>query len=158
MGSGLYPTHLVRSIGGFREDLRGAEDFDFNIRLFLAGAKFRAIPEMLNTYCRHGGITFTETNLSRFNSDWLRLFKDYLSTLPQDHRPLIAKLLMEHAYRLFANGQYRESQEAIALATSNGQSTVTSSSALLRRLSYWIGIVPVFHLRKIRALLPRALK
>ncbi|WP_038158646.1 glycosyltransferase family A protein [Verrucomicrobium sp. BvORR106] len=149
MGCGLYPTESLRRINGFREGIRGGEDFDLHIRLILSGTCFRAIPEVLCTYCRYGNITFTETNLHQLQSDVLTVYEKYLQELPAKYQPVVGELLMEHAYKLYANRQFAEATQAIKLAKSAGRNTVSSSHAFLRLLSGTIGVGPVFRLRSV---------
>ncbi|WP_009959378.1 glycosyltransferase family 2 protein [Verrucomicrobium spinosum] len=149
MGSGLYPAALLRSIGGFREDLRGAEDHEIHIRLFLAGARFRTIPSPLNVYCRHGGITFTETQPEQLNSDWLKVYKSYMGAIPPAHHDVLASMFMELAYKCHAQRQFSETDEAIKLANALGRDSVVSSSRLLRMVSRFTGAKMVFRFRSI---------
>jgi len=150
MGSGLYPAHLIRKVGGFREDLRGAEDYDFHIRLFLAGGRWRAIPQVLNTCRRFGDVTFTERHIDVVFADWHKVFTEYTTMMPPDTHPILATLLMENAYKLYATGQHRLAADAVELASRLGRRSVVSSHWWLRSLSRILGPFAIFRLRFMR--------
>lgn len=147
VGCGLYPADALRAIGGFREDIRGGEDLDLHVRLIHAGVKFRAIPDLLSVYCRYGNVTFTETNVGRLHSDLSYVYEQYLRELPPAHHPLVAKLVMEQAFKLYANCQFAECDHAIEVARGAGRRTVASSHAAIRLLSAVVGVKPVFWAR-----------
>lgn len=149
LGCALYPTAWLRSINGFREDLRGAEDHDIHVRLFLKGARFRAVPEVLNTYRRFGNTSFTETQLERFFSDWHRLLQSYVEILPKECHDTLGLLIMENAYKLYHNGQMELARESVALARSINRHGVASSNPWLRRLSRITGPWPIFRARTL---------
>ncbi|MGV8083174.1 MAG: glycosyltransferase [Coriobacteriia bacterium] len=51
----ILRREAAEAIGGFREDLRHAEDYDFWLRLMASGARHLHNPAVLCTYRRHGG-------------------------------------------------------------------------------------------------------
>lgn len=158
VGSGLYPADALRAIGGFRENIRGGEDLDLHVRLIQSGVGFRAIPDLLNIYCRYGNTTFTETNVGQLHTDLLYVYERYLQELPAAFRPLVAKLIMEQAYKLYSVGLHDESNKAVALAKSSGRHCVSSSHSVVRLLSLLIGAKAVFRLRKTASQFVRGIK
>lgn len=135
LGCGLYPADLVRSIGGFNSGLRGAEDHDFHVRLFLAGAKFRSIPDVLNTYCIRPAHGFSRTNQQQMHIDWLSVLKSYSKLMPASCQARIADLAMENASKLFLSGREDLAAEAVQLANALGRRQISSSHIMLRILS-----------------------
>lgn len=53
--AGLYPSELIRELGGWRDELTSAQDYDFNIRLACHGIEFIEIPDCLLTVRRRPG-------------------------------------------------------------------------------------------------------
>lgn len=51
----VYPAGLLRAVGGFRRELKWLEDIDLNLRLVLAGARFRPVDEPLVLLRDHAG-------------------------------------------------------------------------------------------------------
>ena len=69
----LHWKWMLTNIGGFREDLRGSQEYDLHLRLAAAGARFFHIREVL--------YTFRETSGS-MSSDYVRTVSEQLKFLP----------------------------------------------------------------------------
>ncbi len=54
-GVAIFRRDLIERLGGYREHLRNAEDYDFWIRAMASGARHRHNPPVLARYRKHGG-------------------------------------------------------------------------------------------------------
>ena len=74
----LISRALWRRVGGYDETMRwGCEDWDFNIRLGLAGAEGLCLPEPLFHYRVSGSGLMLSTTQRRFGAEWRRIQKKY---------------------------------------------------------------------------------
>jgi glycosyltransferase involved in cell wall biosynthesis len=152
---GLYRRDDVNRIGGFREDLRGAEDYDFHVRLSQSGVRFRAIPDVLATIRRQTGRSFTERARKRYLLDYLTVLKEYVAQLPPDYSQDLGFVLADLAWRLFACGDRDSARVAIGLSRQIGYRGISSNSAFLRAFGRWVGAEPAFHIRLLKERLLR---
>ncbi|MBL8752669.1 MAG: glycosyltransferase [Planctomycetes bacterium] len=67
----LYRTEVVRAVGGFRQDLGFALDWEFTFRMLRAGFGIVDVPELLMHYRRHGhaATAAANANSSRFTEE-----------------------------------------------------------------------------------------
>lgn len=54
-GAAVFTRALIERLGGYRVDLRNAEDYDLWIRAMASGARHRHNPPVLARYRKHGG-------------------------------------------------------------------------------------------------------
>lgn len=151
MAVGLYPRHAVEYIGGFREDLRGGEDYDFHVRLAQSRRlRFRAIADILATVNRGSGRSFTESRRSAYLLDFLKVLKDYAHGLPVNYVRELGPVCIDLAWRLYAINEKEAARVAIRLARSAGREEISSDSRAFRLFSKWFGPEPAFQMRKWR--------
>jgi hypothetical protein len=79
---------MLTRIGGFREDLRGAQDRDLHLRAACAGARFGYVPAPLAKMRRHS------TSLS---ADFAKVLSEYERVIPCSYDNLIACRQMTEA-------------------------------------------------------------
>ena len=74
----LIPKALWRRVGGYDETMQlGCEDWDFNIRLGLAGAEGLCLAEPLFHYRVSGDGLMLSTTQRRFGAEWRRIQKKH---------------------------------------------------------------------------------
>lgn len=146
---GLYPRHLVTQIRGFREDLRGAEDYDFHVRLAQNGARFRAIPDVLATIMRRSGSSFTERSRPQYLLDYLKVLDGYAGSFSATYFRELGFVLMDLAWRLYEVGEMQAAKQAVGLARKMGRKRISSSFKLMRMLSGLLGPLRAFRIRSL---------
>jgi glycosyltransferase involved in cell wall biosynthesis len=146
---GLYPRDAVCQTG-FREDLRGGEDYDFHVRLAQAGLGFRAIPDALATVRRRTGKSFTDRESLVYLRDLLHVLADYAAALPEKYFAELGFVLMDVAWRLYAAGDKLASRKAIETAQRVGRKEISSDSSALRVVSKYLGAEAAFRVRALK--------
>lgn len=141
------PSSLVRrakflEIGGFDEELRCWEDGDMHLRLALAGARFRAIPDVLSFGLRHRRGTSGD-DLYCWNCR-LRFLRRYVQFLPRLSSEDLCSEVLRAATNLYAEGDRRSSDEALDLAIELGWQGPRSNHPLLAMLAK----IPSRHMKK----------
>ena len=132
------PSSLIRrskfeEIGGFNEEQRCWEDGDMHLRLALAGARFRAIPDVLSFGIRHQrGTSGSELYCHRCR---LAFLENYLAYVPQIPAPnLLAEVLL-NAQNLLLEGDRDNANRALDLASRLGWKGPESKNAMLAALA-----------------------
>jgi glycosyltransferase involved in cell wall biosynthesis len=146
---GLYPRAVVCQTG-FRDDLRGGEDYDFHVRLAQAGVRFRAIPDTLATVRRRTGKSFTERESLVYLRDYLQVLTDYAAALPKQYFTELGFVLMDVAWRLYAAGDKPAARKAIGIAQRVGRQQISSNSPALRAVSKYLGAETAFRVRALK--------
>jgi len=141
------PSSLIRrgkfeEVGGFDEQRRCWEDGDMHLRLALAGARFRAIPDVLSFGIRHQrGTSGSELYCHRCR---LAFLENYLAYLPQvPAADLLAEVLV-NARNLLLEGDRDNANRALDLASRLGWKGPESKNAILAALA----MIPSPQLRK----------
>jgi glycosyltransferase involved in cell wall biosynthesis len=149
------PSSFIRrskfeEIGGFNEEQRCWEDGDMHLRLALAGARFRTIPDVLSFGIRHQrGTSGSELYCHRCR---LAFLEHYLAYVPQIPAPdLLAEVLL-NARNLLLEGDRDNASRALDLAGRLGWKGPESKNAMLAALA----MIPWPQLRK--ALFARQVK
>ncbi len=146
---GVYPRELVRAVGGFREDIRGGEDYAFHIGLAEGGARFHAIPDVLCTIRHFGGESFTERHTHQYLLDNLDVVTELASRLGGKYPEQLSFVAIDLAWRLFDHGDRAAADLAQQLARRLGRREISTNSEALRVLSRWIGFGLAFRIRKL---------
>lgn len=157
---GIYRLSSVRSIGGFRSELRYWEDLDFHLRLWKSKARFRVVDQVLSFACRHDSST-SNTNLETVWRAKSRLLSEYLAD--PDLAPLLATTVAKEAesivFRQLAQNDKAGARASLDLALLAGADAPTTGSALLRlvRLLFgpWFAARLQFRVRRIATSRPR---
>jgi hypothetical protein len=151
----LYPRDALLQVGGYREGLPCAQDYDLNLRLALAGWRYRRFPEVLVTVRRRA---------ESISSDSLKVLRQMLElcretlqrldrcgTLTDERRAAVAASiataarvhlrvgLLEDAKRLF--------REAHELDSKGADMAYSAAARVVRKL---VGPDWVERLRQVR--------
>jgi glycosyltransferase involved in cell wall biosynthesis len=149
------PSSLIRrrkfaEIGGFNEERRCWEDGDMHLRLALAGARFRAIPDVLSFGIRHRrGTSGNELYCHRCRLEFLEKYADYVPRI--DAEDLVNEAVI-NASRLYREGDKANAMRALDLACRFGWKGPESRNPLLAALAE----VPSRRLRKLLFLMQAA--
>jgi glycosyltransferase involved in cell wall biosynthesis len=141
------PSSLIRrtkfaEIGGFNEKHRCWEDGDMHLRLALAGARFRTIPDVLSFGIRHQrGTSGSDLYCHRCRLEFLKSYEAYLPKIPKED--LLAEVLL-NAKNLIMEGDQGNANHALDLASRLGWRGPESNHPLLAAL----GKIPSARLRK----------
>lgn len=112
--SGTYRRDLVGALGGYRETLWQAEDFDFHVRLAARGVSYHVIDEPLVTIrLRPDGRS------ARRGEVWtsaLRAVTLHAQELPAPYHQDLAEMTAHIGSQLFKHGCRRSAHEAFRLA------------------------------------------
>jgi glycosyltransferase involved in cell wall biosynthesis len=100
----VFRLEALRRVGGFDESLRTWEDADLQVRLSLAGARYRAVPEVLAIGLRNN--SGASSNANQMTECQVRLLEGYADSLPARYRDTVAAqseklaawLLVEHRH------------------------------------------------------------
>jgi glycosyltransferase involved in cell wall biosynthesis len=144
--NGLYRREVLRSVGGFDEQLVTWEDADLHVRLAAAGARFAFAEEILCTALRHGGGVSTDAIRNWQNR--LSALLRYETLLPARARPALAREAERTALHFAGLGQKHLAQQAIALARRLGARPPTSRSPGMALAKI---VVPAYWLLRLRA-------
>jgi glycosyltransferase involved in cell wall biosynthesis len=98
----LFRTEVVRAVGGYREGLAVAEDWDLLLRVSRRG-RLLLIPQLVTEYRRHAG----QTPLTGLEDIFEELAAEHISTLPQPDRDVAVRVRRARAI-------YREGDRALA--------------------------------------------
>jgi glycosyltransferase involved in cell wall biosynthesis len=112
---GVYPVKALKTIGGFREILRGNEDPDLHVRLAMAGYSFYGEEKVLVTCLEHG-LSFCATDWNRCMEDRLICLTDYAGRMDPKYYPILGKQVLNLAWRLYAYGNKHGARKAFNLA------------------------------------------
>jgi GT2 family glycosyltransferase len=113
------PSSLLRrskfeEVGGFDQEHRCWEDGDMHLRLALAGAQFRAIPDVLSFGIRHKrGTSGSDLYCHRCRLDFLEKYAGYVPRIPA--QDLVEELVL-NATRLYREGDKSNAMRALDLA------------------------------------------
>ena len=141
------PSSLIRrtkfeEVGGFDEQCRCWEDGDMHLRLALAGAVFRAIPDVLSFGIRHQrGTSGSELYCHRCRLEFLKSYEAYLPKIPKED--LLAEVLL-NAKNLLLEGDRDNANRALDLASRLGWRGPESNHPLVAAL----GKIPSPQVRK----------
>lgn len=113
LNNSLIRRSAWNNIGGCDESLKMWEDADVHLRLALAGARWRHLPEVLTWSLRH------ESSFShdyRANWNWrLSALQNYADTFPARLHPLVAAEAEITARNLLKHGDGSGADQALAL-------------------------------------------
>lgn len=145
---GLYPTAVLRRIGGFDETLVGNEDPDLHVRLALGGAAFRVCDETLVTNLVRPD-SYSRQNWTACLCDRVRCLDRYATDdAPPERRTAVGVEALSTAEALLEAGAPAAARSAIAVATRCGVTAVDSPRWWSRATSRVLGAEAVFRLRK----------
>jgi GT2 family glycosyltransferase len=134
---------MFEAIGGFDETHRCWEDGDMHLRLALAGARFRCIPDVLSFGIRHKrGTSGDDLYCHRCRLDFLEKYADYVPRVPAED---LVKEVVLNATRLYREGDKSNAGRALDLACRLGWKGPTSGHPVLALLAK----LPSARLRKL---------
>ncbi len=142
------PSSLIRrrkfaEIGGFNEEHRCWEDGDMHLRLALAGARFRAIPDVLSFGIRHHrGTSGNDLYCHRCRLEFLEKYANYVPRI--DAKDLVSEAVI-NASRLYREGDKANAMRALDLACRFGWKGPESRHPVLAGVAK----VPSRRLRKL---------
>lgn len=122
----LHRRKLVEKIGGFREGLPRAQEWDFHVRLACAGARIHLLDEWLYWHREHDGPRITRT--SRAGDDMLKIalslsdeiekhdFKQRIYSMNAPRRAALAGLIFQHSIYAFRNGAEESARQGFRRA------------------------------------------
>ncbi len=145
---GLYRTHVLRAVSGFRTQLRYWEDMDLHLRLWHAGARFGVVDEVLSWAHRHESST-SNRNLSAVWRAKTALLADLVAA-PSASARFIAAAGAEAEMilnRQLESGDLDGARVSLALALRCGIDVPTSGSRLLRLTRLLCGRWPAARLQ-----------
>lgn len=120
-------------IGGFNEERRCWEDGDMHLRLALAGARFRAVPDVLCTSIRHA--RGTSGNRLYCHRCRLAFLKEYARQIPRISREDLIGEIVQTATGLHQEGDEPGVNESLELALQVGWGGPQTGHPLLHLLS-----------------------
>jgi len=129
-------------IGGFNEERRCWEDGDMHLRLALAGARFRAVPDVLCTSIRH--VRGTSGNSRYCNRCRLEFLLEYVKKMPRIDRKDLLFEVLDTSDRMFLDQDFVKMDEALKLAWQLGWKGPETTHPLARLLK----LIPCFRLAK----------
>lgn len=155
--SSLIARGLLARTGGYREDLRQSEDYEFNLRLLLAAPRIALVDTALVT------LEWRSDNRSRVELG--RVYRDAFAVMAafvSDH-PLYRRDGAEAAAgfvaRLLAEGEFEVARQGVALAQSWGPPRYIHFGAAHRLLARCFGLFGAWRvMRAYRSLLPQPLR
>lgn len=139
-GNPIYRTSKVREINGYREDLKSAQDWDFHLRMILAGARVK--------YCK-GFYFLTRKVPGSVSSNWISVSDqcciviESLKEELQDH-PLMTEEIKAHFSVIYYN-------------SSINASDAKKLSNYFRELKYWSAESVDFLSSKIKRIIAETL-
>lgn len=117
--AGTYRRRVVEAIGGYREGLWQAEDFDFHVRLAASGITYTIIDEPLVLIrLRAEGRSQRQVEVW---SSVVQAVSALANQLPGEYRPDLAEFAARAGSSLFKLGQVGEAREAFRIARSIGR-------------------------------------
>ena len=154
----ILPKNLMVMAGGFVDQMRMSEDRDLLTRLAETEIRFAYLDEALATWVRRPG-TLTRSRAELAQAPYRRwyLHRCYRK-LKREHRPLVGDqaLYVAWTFYLKARGQareayHREARRWFYLARLCGIKSRLESSRLEKLLASWVGVEPVFFLKRLYA-------
>ncbi len=143
---GVYPTATLKSIGGFRGNLRGNEDPDLHVRMALSGVKFRAESSVLVTNLMHNG-SWSSKNWRQCLVDRLICFETYEGVVSNTPKGALGRQALKLAQALHAHDAFSEAKRSSRLAVRCGVKHLDSHRWTTRIGSQIIGVDRAVRLR-----------
>jgi GT2 family glycosyltransferase len=140
--SSLIRKSMFDGIGGFNEERRCWEDGDMHLRLALAGARFRTVPDVLCTSLRH--TRGTSGNRLYCHRCRLAFLKDYIKNVPAIPAVDLLSEIIKTATWLNEEGDSGGVNECLNLAHKMGWKGPDTRNRFLALL----GKIPLLSLRK----------
>ena len=121
----LYPTAALIQLGGFREDMAYAEDYDLNLRIHRAGYRFFLFDTPSAKLRQHHGHRLTHPTSGRVFGSLDKIYRDHLAAfdaraegpLRLDERTGYAQQIWQVARWAARQGCIAEARQLFALAT-----------------------------------------
>jgi len=138
----LFPTAVLIQLGGFREDMSYAEDFDLNLRIHRAGYRFFLFDTPNAKISRHHGHRLTRPASGRVFGRLDKIYRDHLAAfdaraegpLGPGERTGYAQQIWFVARRAANQGFIAEAQQLFSLATEIGGRQARVGSRKIRFL------------------------
>lgn len=155
--SSLIARSLLQRVGGYREDLRQSEDYEFNLRLLCAEPRLVLVDTPLVTLeWRHDNRSRVE--VGRVYQDAFAILGEFVAAQPA-YRPLAAEAIAGFVVRLLDQGEQRVAREGIGLARVWGPPAYRHFGRAYRLLARWLGQMGAWRVtRGYQRLLPRQLR
>lgn len=133
--AGTYRRSAVSAIGGYREALWQAEDFDFHIRLAASNPRYTLITEPLITRLRVG----RSKNQAEVWGCALEAISFMAQELPRQYRPDLAERAAGAGSILFQLGLRVKARKAFRLANEMGPPTWRAREPLYQQIAQHLG-------------------
>ena len=147
----IFPLQFLRSAGGFREDLRIAEDREFIIRLAVNGLKFRYLDEPLVEYVARSDSTIGRANHSLRWEQEREFFRSTFSILSSEHRQILGDYELYRAWMNFWDGKTALAKNHSRIANELGFYYDSKTGPVGRVISKHLGTLTYFSIKKLLA-------
>ena len=144
----ILPLQFLRSAGGFREDLRIAEDREFIIRLAANGLKFRYLDEPLVEYVARSDSTIGRANDNLRWEQEREFFRSTFSILSSEHRQILGDYELYRAWMNFWDGKTALAKNHCRIANELGFYYDSKTGPVGRILSQYLGTLTFFAMKK----------
>jgi hypothetical protein len=144
----IFPLQFLRSTGGFREDLRTAEDREFIIRLAVKGLKFRYLDEPLVEYIARSDSTIGRTDDRLRWEQELEFFRSTFSILSPEHQQILGDYELYRAWMNFWDGKTTVAKNHSRIANKLGFYYDSKTGPVGRIVSQRLGTLTFFALKK----------
>lgn len=155
--SSLIARTLLQRVGGYREDLRQSEDYEFNLRLLGAEPRLALVETPLVT------LEWRKDNRSRVEVG--RVYQDAFAILggvvaaQPGYKRLAAEAVAGFVVRLLDKGELEVAREGVRLTRAWGPPDFRHFGRAYRLLARWFGQIGAWRLtRTYQRLVPRQLR
>jgi glycosyltransferase involved in cell wall biosynthesis len=148
---GLYSTSALKTIQGFRENIKTNEDPDLHIRLVQSGFNIENVPHYLVTKLEHQ-TSFSHQNWMKCLEDKMVCYESYLVDFPEKYHLQIGKHLAWLGSYFYMNGNFRMGKKALILVQKSGLKSIPNTTFFSHWFTLIFGIPTYFSLQKIKFL------
>ena len=146
---GLYSKKALKSIGGFREDLKANEDPDLHVRLVKKGFRIKAIPEFLVTKLEHE-TSYSHQNWMLCIESKLICYETYLHSFDEKYFNTIGKHLAISGAYFYTNNNIKAGEKTLLLIKNTGIKTI-NTSFFAYCFTFLFGIKSYYKFLKLKA-------
>jgi glycosyltransferase involved in cell wall biosynthesis len=157
LNSFIFPTEFVRSIGGFKTELRIGEDREILIRAAVNGLKASYVDQVLVGWKIHAASTMAVTSQDYIWDQEYRFLQSCYDMLPPHYRLVLADYTIHRGWYAYWRGNHDLSRRHIGVANRLGFYHENNASQISRAVSRTLGTFNYFRLKKAWASLRAAL-
>jgi glycosyltransferase involved in cell wall biosynthesis len=141
----LHKRRFLEKVGGFREELPGAQEFDLHIRLSAVGARLIKLDDFLFKHRNHDdSARITRKPKPPGYMAWVcmgladQLLATHPDTLTQDRRMALAGAIFQHAIYAYRGGNKKLAKEGFVYAKKLSQKFDYSERSWYKTLAQWL--------------------